>query len=308
MSVRLIEAASNAQLWNERFEGAESDLFEMQDSTARRIISRLVVRLDDAGLRRSQLKPTSSLAAHEALLRGISLLRGYGPCNNEDACSLFELALSLDPLYGLAHSYLALGRLAASGYAFAPPDVLVESAGLAEKGVTLASEEPRCHRILAQSRLFRREHEAAEYHFARSLELNPFDADTVAQMGYLLALRGRPQEALAWMERARRLNPLHPDWYHYDRAIALYALADYRGAARELELVPRLGLWGLARLAACLAQLGETDRARCLLAEAARVSPGFSPLRYARAGIAFEHAADLEHIIAGLRKATATLP
>lgn len=303
VTVRMVEAARSAQLWSERFEAADSDLFEMQDMIARRIISRLVVRLDDAGLQHALRKPTSSLEAHEALLRGVSLLRGYGPGNNEEACSLFELARSLDPSYGLAHSYLALGRLAVNSYAFAPTEVLGDAAGLAEKGVTLASEEPRCHRILAYARLCRREHEAAEHHFKRALELNPYDADTVAQMGFLLALRGRPQEALSWMERARLLNPLHPDWYHYDRAIALYALHDYRGAAHELELVPRLGPWGLARLAACQAQLGASDRAGRLLEQAMRLSPDFSPLQYARTGIAFEHSADLDHVIDGLTKA-----
>jgi TolB-like protein/Tfp pilus assembly protein PilF len=301
--VRLVETKRGAQLWSECFESADSDVFEMPATIARRIISRLVARLDDANLRQALRKPTSSLQAHEALLRGISLLRGYASGNNEEACALFEHALSLDPSYGLAHSYLALGRLVVHGYAFAPTGVLADAAALAEKGVTLAPEEPRCHRILGYARLCRREHQAAEHHFRRALDLNPYDADTVAQMGYLLALRGRAGEALAWMDRARRLNPIYPDWYHYDRAIALYALRDYRAAACELELVPRLGPWGLARLAACHAQLGELHKAGHLLQQASELKPEFSPLQYARTGIAFELPEDLEHVVDGLTKA-----
>ena len=217
--------------------------------------------------------------------------------------SIGARALELDPCYGLAHSYLALARLALHGYAFSPADVLADAAALSERGVTLAPEEARCHRILGYVRLCRREYDPAQHEFERSLELNPYDADTVAQMGYLLALRGRPAEALDWMDRARRLNPIHPEWYHYDRAIALYALHDYDGAARELERVPRLGPWGTVRLAACRAQLGDLHQAGRLIDQAMAASPGFSPLRYARNGIAFEHPEDLEHVITGLERA-----
>jgi len=101
LAVRLVEASRGVQLWSECFEAADSDVFEMQATIARQIISRLVARLDDAGLQQALRKPTSSLEAHEALLRGVSLLRGYAPGNNEEACALFERARSLDPSYGL---------------------------------------------------------------------------------------------------------------------------------------------------------------------------------------------------------------
>jgi DNA-binding winged helix-turn-helix (wHTH) protein/tetratricopeptide (TPR) repeat protein len=305
VSVRLLRGDRGVQCWSECFEALECDVFEMQATISRQIINRLVTRLDDAGLQRALRKPTDSLESHEAFLRGLALLRGYAAGTNEAACAMFERALQLDPCHGLAYSYLALARLALHGYAFAPPQVLSDAAALSEKGVTLAPEEARCHRILGYARLCRREHEPAEYEFNRALELNPFDADTVAQMGYLLALRGRPCEALEWMDQARRLNPIHPDWYHYDRAIALYALRDYDGAARELERVPRLGPWGTVRLAACRAQLGDLRDAGRLIDQALAENPGFSPLQYARKGIAFEHAQDLEHVIVGLESAIA---
>jgi TolB-like protein len=303
VTVRLVRADRGVQCWSECFESQESDVFEMQATISRQIINRLVTRLDDAGLQQALRKPTDSLESHEAFLRGLALLRGYSSGSNEEACSMFARALALDPCYGLAHSCLALARLALHGYAFSPAEVLADAAALSERGVTLAPEEARCHRILGYVRLCRREYDPAEHEFERALELNPYDTDTVAQMGFLLALRGRPAEALEWMDRARRLNPIHPDWYHYDRAVALYSLHDYDGAASELERVPRLGPWGTVRLAACRAQLGDLHQAGRLIDQAIAASPGFSPLQYARKGIAFEHAADLEHVIVGLQKA-----
>ena len=59
------------------------------------------------------------------------------------------------------------------------------------------------------------------------------------QMGYLLTLRGRPVEALAWLDRAVRLDPIHPPWYNYDRSLALYSIGDYAGAAGCHSTQPR---------------------------------------------------------------------
>lgn len=303
LSVRLLHAAQGVQIWAQRFQAPEDQLFELQDTVAHVIINRLAARLDDARVQTALRKPTASLQAHEALLRGIALLRGYAPGSNEEACRLFELSCCLDPGYGLAHSYLSMGLLVANSYAFAPAPVLAKAADLAEKGLALAPEEPRCERILGYARLCRREYAAAEHHFERSLALNPYDADTLAQMGFLKALRGRPVEALVWMDRARRLNPIHPEWYHYDRSVPLYSLGEYAAAAAELEKVPRLGPWGLARLAACHTQAGEAGKAVEAMRKAKGLQPDFCAVTYARSGIAFEHAADLEHLLEGLVKA-----
>ncbi len=305
VTVRLLDAPGDLQLWSERYEAEGTEIFAVQDEIAHQIVNRLVARLEDAGLHRSARKPPASLAAYELLLRGVARLRGYAPEDNENAKLLFEAAIEKDPDYGLAHAYLALSRVILGGYALASPTVLADALHLACKSVTLDPEEPRCHRILTIVRLYLRQHEPAERHIRRSLELNPYDADTVAQMGYLLTMRGRPLDGLAWMDRAVRLNPLHPEWYHYDRSMALYSIGEYRAAAEALERLPILRPWTRARLAACYAQLGELETARRHLAAANQIDPSFSPLNYARNGVAFENPADIERLVQGITVALA---
>ncbi|MBB6411226.1 hypothetical protein HNQ71_003900 [Mesorhizobium sangaii] len=41
------------------------------------------------------------------------------------------------------------------------------------------------------------------------------------------------------------------------------------------------------------------------MAEVKRIAPDYSPLEFAQTGIAFEHASDAEHLIAGVAKALA---
>lgn len=295
--------AHGSVLWCEAFSALGSAVFEVQEEIAQKIVNRLVTRLDDAHLTRAAAKPPSSLDAYECLLRGLARLRGYGEDDNLAARQLFEQAVVLDPNYALAHSYVALADLAIAGYGEAPAEVIATAVERANHAVTLAPEEPRCHRVLALMRLHAREYAAAEYHLHRALHLNPYDADTMAQTGYLLTMRGRPFEAIQWLDKAVEINPIHPDWYHFDRAMALYSAGDYQGAVDNLSRLPLKTPWRMTRLAACHAQLGDLETARHLMEEIRRTAPDYAPLDFVRHGIVFEHESDIKHLAEGVAKA-----
>ncbi|WP_095091549.1 winged helix-turn-helix domain-containing protein [Mesorhizobium sophorae] len=305
VTVSLMTASTGEVLWSDTFSASGGQIFEMQEEIASRVVNRLVARLDDAGIKQATPKPPDSLAAYELVLRGLARLRGYGDDDNQAARDLFQAAVDKDPTYALAHSYTALADLIIGGYAEASSALLASLIDRAECAVTLAPEEPRCHRVLAQALISARRFEAAEHHLQRAFDLNPYDADTIAQMGYLLTMRGRPLEALAAIDSAIRINPIHPDWYHYDRAIAQYSAGDYKAALVSMSKVPPRTPWRLARLAGCHAQLGELNEAQRIMAEVKRIAPDYSPLEFAQTGIAFEHASDAEHLIAGVAKALA---
>jgi adenylate cyclase len=67
---------------------------------------------------------------------------------------------------------------------------------MAAQAVDRDPQESRCHRMLAQICVNRRELSTAQRHLERAVQLNPNDADGMQQMGYVLALRGRPEDAL----------------------------------------------------------------------------------------------------------------
>jgi len=113
-------------------------------------------------------------------------------------------------------------------------------------------------------------------------------------------MRGRPVDALAWLARAIRINPLHPHWYQYDRSLALYMLGEYRPAAEALELATRPTPWIRTRLAACYAQLGNMEAARRHAGLINADGADFSSVDYARTGLPFENAADAEHLANGV--------
>ena len=300
VSVSLVDAANLVQLWGERYDADGEEIFSIQEDIIERIVSRLVTRLEDASVNRAAQKPVTSLAAYELTLRGVAMLRRNDPDDIEVAREFFERAIAKDPSYGLAHAHLAFAHVMLGGYGWAPLEVLTKAQGLATRAIMLARDQPTGHRVLSFIQMYLRDYAGAEHSLRRAIELNPYDAESVDQMGYLLTLRGRPVEALAWLDRAVRLDPIHPPWYNYDRSLALYSIGDYHGAAAAIEPGPALPPWMRTRLAACLAQQGDHEQARFHAAKINELDPAFSPLTYAKKGVAFEHPADIQHFAEGV--------
>jgi tetratricopeptide (TPR) repeat protein len=267
------------------------------------IVAALFGRIHEAALQRSVRMPTASLTAYDCLLRGLGHFRAYAENENERACEMLERAVALDPHYALPHAYLALVRVTMKGSATAPVDVLSAEVARARHAVELDPQESRCHRVLSTICLYRREYELAEQHARQALELNPNDADAVMQKGRLLAMRGKPEEALDCLEAAVRLNPFHPPWYNAHFGIAFYSLGRFDEAAQALRRLPDPGTWSLARLAACYGQLGKSAEAQVAVAEILRLQPDFSTAEYVRTNVLLERAEDRELLRDGLLKA-----
>ena len=303
ITAQLIEAGTDVHLWAERYDRQLDDVFTVQDEVAETIASTLFGRIEHAILQSVLQKPTESMIAYDYFLRGVAEFRSYAADSNQRAATLLEQAVALDPQFALAQAYLAFVRVAVAGYASASRTVLDASFAMAAQAVDLDPQESRCHRMLALVCVYRRELATAQRHLDRALQLNPNDADAMQQMGYVLALRGKPQDALVWVERARRLNPLHPTWYNFSLGIALYSLGRYAEAAEAFLHRPNPVPWTSARAAACYAQLGDQTKTASLVDAVLKARPDFSTAIFLARDVLLEREEDREHLREGLRKA-----
>jgi adenylate cyclase len=117
----------------------------------------------------------------------------------------------------------------------------------------------------------------------------------------VLAAVGRAQEGVELIHLAMRLNPFHPDWYWGELGFTLYDARRYEEALQAFNrIASRKKHWLFARMAACCGQLGRPDEAQPLIREVLRLKPNF---RISTEKLAYKHAADVEHVIEGMRKA-----
>src|SRR5262249_18694559 len=93
----------------DRFDGAQEDVFELQDAITEKVVVALAPRVERAEIDRSRKKSSTNLSAHDFYLRGLSAYQLITKESINDAIGLFRQAIAHDPLHSSA-----IGMLLAS--------------------------------------------------------------------------------------------------------------------------------------------------------------------------------------------------
>lgn len=314
VTVQLLDTVSGYHLGAERYERELDDIFTLQDEIVQTIVAALPGRLENAGRAIARNKPTSNITAYDLVLLGNERWRQLTVRDLAEARAYFRNAVALDPQYGRAHTNIAW-TIVCDAFLESPVTPTLDDA-LREIEIALDIDDGDAwsHAVFAQLLFLRHEDDKAESHFNRALTLNPNDADVVAVFANILVYWGRWREALAWMAAAKRLNPFPPNLYHWYHALALYSGREYEQAVRALTEARAFHSWSHGLLAACHAQMGRHNDARCeietFVSERRRelTSNGHaapvSPLDLIRARAErYRNPDDREHFLDGLRKA-----
>jgi serine/threonine-protein kinase len=278
VNAQLINAQTDAHIWAETFDRELTDLFAIQSELAERIVRALRANLspeEKAGL---EGRPTRSLEAYDLYLQARELFRWSGigdpQENGEQALPLLDRALALDPEFAQAH-YL-VSRIHAELYWFGydkSPARIARAKASAETALRLRPEQGEGHLALAFYHYYsRRDYEAAIRELTLAQRTLPNESDVASALGVIERRRGRWEESILHLERARLLDPRS-------------------GSA----------LWNLSETLTYLRRYDEADR---VLADAATISPNAHMISIARAELVLRERGDP----APLGKALAAVP
>jgi TolB-like protein len=99
---KLIDAASGAHLWGDRFEAGLEDVFALQDRVTASVIGAIAPKLEAAEIERARRKPTDRLDAYDCYLRGAPIASATVKAANDDALRWLHKAVALDRAAKLA--------------------------------------------------------------------------------------------------------------------------------------------------------------------------------------------------------------
>jgi serine/threonine-protein kinase len=205
--VHVSPSASPKTTWQQAFDMPLSDVLDMQADIAGQVAQALNVALGDSARRVLEAKPTLSVPAYDAYLRGRAAWSKNNLAANRQAVAAFEQAVALDSTFIEAWTQLAevQGRL----YAANPTPAAAETVRrTAERAMALAPTRSEAHEALG-----------AYYGFvlvdnARALKedsiasaLAPGNADLLVYMGWDEAGLGRWEAARMHFVRAVKLDP-----------------------------------------------------------------------------------------------------
>jgi TolB-like protein len=69
---QLVDTATGAHLWAERFDGGLGDIFDLQDQVTESVVGAIAPAVEKAEIERARRKPTESLDAYALYLRGLA--------------------------------------------------------------------------------------------------------------------------------------------------------------------------------------------------------------------------------------------
>ena len=210
---QLIDAASGAHLWADRYDGALEDVFELQDQVASSVVGAISPSVAQAEMERAKRKPTSSLDAYDYYLRAQAAHWQFTKEATDQAIGLYEQAIALDPQFARAYGGLAAATSQRKdwGWSTDPAADASRAIAYAKSALCLGRQDAgviaRSASVLWASG---DEVELADSLLDEAIRLDPNVVLGWIWGGWTKMVLGDHRTAIDYLQRALRLSPLDP--------------------------------------------------------------------------------------------------
>jgi len=281
---QLVDAASGSQIWADRFDGDNSDVFDLQDRIAESVAGAIEPTLHLAEIARSKQKPESSLDAYDLYLRALQLEYRFTEESLAEAIRCLERAVAIDSSFAPAMALAAycFAERAFQAWATDYDEEAAEATRLANRAIEL---DPQNADVLWMSAFgigfLGGDIVRSKELFARSLANNPNSSMALTMSCWPDRVLGDIATMRERLARARRLSPRDPrewmmstttammhSWHHeFHEAVAW--------AERAIRQNPR-ALPALRTLVVGLVHSKQVERAKEIVGAILRIDPFFT--------------------------------
>ncbi|HEX9149173.1 MAG TPA: hypothetical protein VF958_08445, partial [Thermoanaerobaculia bacterium] len=209
--VEIRETGAPASKWQESFDAALTDVFQVQSDIASQVATALGVALRGREEQRLLEKPTRNLAAYDAFLKGQEIWRSLAvgdPPALRRALSFYDQAVALDPTFAQAWARISWANSTLYMNSSPTPDVSGRAREAAEKAVALAPDAPEGYHALGNyRRLVLKDYGGALEQYTKGQQLSPGNADLLTATALAEESLGRWAAAVDHLRQAEHLDP-----------------------------------------------------------------------------------------------------
>ncbi len=217
VSPELIEVATANAKWQQPFDAALTDVFQVQADVAGRVAQALNVAIGTSQQRALADRPTANLAAYDSYLKAeAARALQANTVTLRQATGFYEQAIALDSSFMAA--WAGLSETSSRLYAYLgivdPPSVevakeIAQRARLAaDQALALDPEHPDGYRALGDYyRVIAATPARAIEQYAKGLKLAPADANLLRQLGLAEQSLGQWEQSVEHLRRSQSLDP-----------------------------------------------------------------------------------------------------
>ena len=282
ITAQLIDCATAAHVWAERYDRALEDIFALQDELTISVTGAIEPTLRRVEIERARRKRPENLDAYDLYLRALPFASAAMPEEADVALPLLERVIQLEPDYAAAHAMIAWCE--EQRYLRGGLQEKTRAAALrhARAAIAAGSDDGQALAIAGfVIGVVERDHEAAIDAIDRGLALSPSSALAYGFSAIIRAWKGDTSTAIQHAETALRHSPYDPLIYlpYVGMAYAQFFAGHFEAAAtaagRALQANPRFSVPCYLQTAA-LARLGQLDKAAASASHLLQLQPDFT--------------------------------
>ena len=244
ITVQLIDAKNDRNLWAESYDRDLKDVFEIQSEVAQEISNALKAEITPEVSEQIEAVPTNSIEAYDLYLEALFYFRLYTDEGRVKSLELLEQAVKLDPDF--ANAYVVIGMLKLSGATWmtgfggtSPREAARIANSYYLKAIEIDENNFMAHERLACNYLWFEwdfDKANAEYIVSKKIRKNHSWSD-------FLITSGRFEEALQGSLTAEAIDPLSSDYFPIaSKILSSYFANQPEEALNTIETVLNAGV------------------------------------------------------------------
>jgi TolB-like protein len=275
---QLIEAATNAHIWADSFDGAVADIFALQDQITTKVAGLIAPQIEQAEIERAKRKLPADLNSYDHFLRGMALINQYD--FSDDTRSFFRKAWQLDPDHAAAYAmdgWVLMNQRATFGKPLSE-EQRAEAIRLANTAADLANDDAlvlarAAHVLVNLDRQFDR----AMLMVDKAVALNPYHGAVWHARSQVAFTCCNPDECIRSMAESIKFNPRDPGMRSFwiGTSWALWMKGEYAEglSLAEKAIQFRPTPWSLSAYILNSVSAGHIDRGRDAMKRSLAIAP-----------------------------------
>lgn len=247
ITARLVDTATEAHVWSERFDVATDDVLDVQERVARQIVAALGVELGVDEERMLEARPIADAIAYDCYLRARHEYARATPEAVERAVALLRKGLEHAPGNARLEAMIAVVQLVLMRAQGRLDTAMLE--GFERDAADVLARDPRsadAYQVMGLVHFERGEQRQAAAALERGLELDPSSNDAATWLGLACLYAGQVERPRGIFGRLQVRDPLSPFPFCVGSAVEWFDGDFEAGVApllRGLELSGDAAIW-----------------------------------------------------------------